>query len=393
MIVRGPAARERLSLETSDPATGPMFTRAGDRALALAHAESPSAGEAAVAALAALILGDLTPATAVLDAWADPDTSDADVQPGGSGFVSLPLLAARHLAWTGDFALARRLWPQVREAHTRAAEFVRGREVGAGLIGVVGGLLRELVPLAEAAGDTGAGAALAADARSLLRDARAAPDPASPEFLIATALGAFDPDPLPVQAVASHPLESALSLWDAAFACVQVWADLAAGHTDAARLWQQLLAYLQKASEIRAGATAAGADPIGEAAVQVIAAGVFGLIGVSPDAPKMRLRLRPHMPAEWATLDVRNVSMSDARFDLRIRREGERRIYTIDQTAGAVPGTVILEMIVPGPSVRKIEVDGRPAGLDLRRFGPGFLIPIQLITDDVRVVTVDGEGY
>jgi hypothetical protein len=90
---------------------------------------------------------------------------------------------------------------------------------------------------------------------------------------------------------------------------------------------------------------------------------------------------------------MRNLAMADGRFDLRIRRQDGRRSYVVEQTAGAVPATVILEMLVPGPTVRSIDVDGRPATLDIRPFGPAFLIPVQLVTDEVRVVTVTGAGY
>lgn len=387
---RGP--HERLVLETSDPATGPAFARAGERAFAHAHASLP-AGESAVPALAAMTLGDAGPAAAILEAWA-AGGSDADAGPAGGGVVSLPLLAARHLAWTGDVSTARRLWPRPRDVQRWAVPLARDGQLAAELGAVVGGLLREMVGLAEAAGDADAAASLAADARSLLRDARAGGfRPTSPEFVVAAALGCFDPDPPRSEVSAPEPGLSRIPLRDAAFAVLQTWAGLALGHAAAATSWDALLAVA--GADIPPRVPAVGpdsADPLlGETAALAIAAGVLGLVGASPDAPKMRLRLRPHLAGAWSSLRVRNLAMAEARFDFRITREGALRTCTIEQTAGAVPATVILEVPVSGPAVRT-EVDGRPATLDLRPFGPGFLIPVQLVADDVRVVSVEAAG-
>jgi hypothetical protein len=389
---RGP--RERLVLETSDPATGPAFARACERTFAHAHATLPP-GESALPALAAMMLGDSVPATAILEAWV-AGRADADAAPAGGGVVSLPLLAARHLAWTGDFVMARRLWPRPRDVQRWAVPMARDGTLAAELGAVVGGLLRELIALAEAAADTDAAASLAADARSLLREARGgALRPESSEFLVAAALGAFDPDPPRFDPLRPEPARSRIALSDAASAVLHAWAGLSLGHTPAATSWDALLAVV--GADLPVPGPPDGPDwadmLVREAAALAVAAGVLGLVGAAPDAPKMRLRLRPHLPDAWSELTVRNLAMAEARFDVRISREGARRTYAIEQTAGGLPATVILEMLVPGPALRSVDVDGRPAKLDIRPFGPGFLIPVQLVADDVRVVCVEGAGF
>lgn len=399
--------RRGLVIATSDAAIGGAFARAADRALACARANRLPSGEAAGPALAAVVLGDAGPAAALLDAWAAGELETRIVDPT-SELVSLSLLAARQLAWTGDAALARRLWPRVSELRERAKQLATTPGTDPARAAVIGGLLRELSPLADVAGDRPAAAAMEADARAILRSVRtAAPAPASREYLVAAALSGFDPDPPPgfSDAIAAldpgpPPVVSAAdpggepykSLSDFMFRCLVAWAALTSGRTEFAERWGRLITWLDREAAKPNAISAEPTDITGEAAAIAILGGAFGLIGAAPDAPKGRLRLRPHLPTDWELLEVRDLAVADARFDLRVRRENGRRSYTVEQTAGAVPATVILEMVVPGPSVRSVEVDGRSAALDVRAFGPAHLVPVQLVADDVRAVTLEGEG-
>lgn len=175
---------------------------------------------------------------------------------------------------------------------------------------------------------------------------------------------------------------------------LRVWAALALGDTAGADAWRAILHADQPGGAgLRPGGGPTGPHDEDGMAPLIIAGAVFGMAGVAPDAPKLRLRLRPQLPDFWNELRVRNLAMGENRFDISIRRHGDRRSYSVEQTAGAYPVRLILEIPVPNATARAMEVDGRPASLDIRPFGPGFLIPVQLVLDEVRTVAVEGEGY
>jgi hypothetical protein len=384
---RGPG--DLLSLETSDPATGVAFARWRERLLDLAHASPPS-GESVLPALAALSVGDAGPAAALLAGWAGP-ARGVESEPAfgtlSSGFTTA-LLAARYLAWTGDAADVIRLWGRVRVAHARAMAASAVTPWGGRVLHAH--TLREVVPLAEAAGDAAAGE-LATDSQNLLRDPRAAAfDEDAAEFPIAAALGFLDAHPPARRRPASRE-ESPIMSPDLA---LRVWAALALGDTAGADAWRAILHADQPGGAgLRPGGGPTGPHDEDGMAPLIIAGAVFGMAGVAPDAPKLRLRLRPQLPDFWNELRVRNLAMGANRFDISIRRHGDRRSYSVEQTAGAYPVRLILEIPVPNATARAMEVDGRPASLDIRPFGPGFLIPVQLVLDEVRTVAVEGEGY
>ena len=117
---------------------------------------------------------------------------------------------------------------------------------------------------------------------------------------------------------------------------------------------------------------------------------MHGTLGVVPDAPRGRVRLGPDVATGSWTLE--HLALGDATLSLRVEaREVGSVAITVDQTAGAMPLTAILEPRVPARRLRQVEVDGRPATLDARQDGDGLRVSVQLVIDQPRSLTIDFE--
>lgn len=127
-------------------------------------------------------------------------------------------------------------------------------------------------------------------------------------------------------------------------------------------------------------------------AAMVVAPLVYGLLGAMADAPVHRLRLRPQLPERWDRLDVRRLRVGDADISLRYRRNGDRHTYRLSQDRGGTPLNLVLEPVVRAQTVR-VEIDGRRAQLDVRPFGRGLLVPVQLTLDADRAVALEAVGH
>jgi hypothetical protein len=121
-----------------------------------------------------------------------------------------------------------------------------------------------------------------------------------------------------------------------------------------------------------------------------IAAIVGSILGPRPDATRHRLRLRPRLSEDLLPFRAAGLRMGESVFELEARETAEGWALGIEQTGGPVPATVILEAIAPASAVGAVRVDGRLAQLDLRQLGDGWLVPVQLTTDHVRLIEVDG---
>lgn len=113
---------------------------------------------------------------------------------------------------------------------------------------------------------------------------------------------------------------------------------------------------------------------------------IHHILGISPDAPKDRLSIRPTLPDDWSELNLRSLHFGDAEVALRYERRGEYHTFEIAQESGAMPITLIFEPRLPGTRLVRVQVDGRAATLDPYPVDGSIAVPIQLILDEERVV-------
>ncbi|MHB1168458.1 MAG: hypothetical protein ACYC28_04155 [Longimicrobiales bacterium] len=116
-----------------------------------------------------------------------------------------------------------------------------------------------------------------------------------------------------------------------------------------------------------------------------------GILGIDPDTERGRLRLRLHVPTAWPDWAATNIRLGDASVDLRIQRDARTVRITADQTAGALPLTLILEPTVHAP-VSACFVDAHPADLALRATADHVIVPVQLALDAPRELTIELEN-
>jgi hypothetical protein len=305
----------------------------------------------------------------------DSCTLDGESQFGsGESTALFLLLAARFTAWTGDFAFTTHAWPAIARACTALAQESRmpARAIA----------LAEIALVAEALGKTQEAAELRA-----LSAAEAAPAQTTQSRARITLPIAGDSTEKRARVAASPGEKDALSLLSAfteCSACVQ----LAAGHSAAGfETWRSLC---YAGFEKTKGAWGEGDCPdASHVTSMLMLALVHGILGAEPDAPKHRLVLRPQIPGEWTSLEVKHLRVGEADIGLRYEREGTRHRFTLEQRAGAVPVRVTFEPLLPASHMTSAHVDGQPAELDPRRFGERLLVPVQIVLDHERVVELE----
>ncbi len=108
------------------------------------------------------------------------------------------------------------------------------------------------------------------------------------------------------------------------------------------------------------------------------------MLGVAPDAPRGRLRLRLCLP-DWETLRVENLRLGDALVLLQCARVGEHFNYVIEQIAGAMPVRLIFEPTFVTP-IKSVLIDDVAADLAARPYRDRVLAPVQLMLDHQRVL-------
>jgi hypothetical protein len=117
---------------------------------------------------------------------------------------------------------------------------------------------------------------------------------------------------------------------------------------------------------------------------------VHGMLGLQPDATRHRLWLRPRLPPGCTTLEVREMAAGADAVRAHMELGPDRLVVRVEQDAGPLPLTLLLEPYVPG-GVTFAAVDGRPASLAPRPAGTrGSRLPVQLVLDHERVVEI---GY
>lgn len=111
----------------------------------------------------------------------------------------------------------------------------------------------------------------------------------------------------------------------------------------------------------------------------------FDTLGIEPDAARGRLRLRPRLD-RYDQLAAHHIRFGDASIDITATRDPGELVVRVEQTAGAIPITVLLEPYIahPGPCT----VDGHPADLSPQVLADGTILPVQLVLDEPRTLVV-----
>jgi hypothetical protein len=138
-------------------------------------------------------------------------------------------------------------------------------------------------------------------------------------------------------------------------------------------------------------ATALPPDEDGAAAdaAAVVRGIAFDTIGIDPDAARGRLRLRPRLD-RLDELIVRGIRFGDGSVSLRAGWADEVLSIRVQQDAGGLPITVLLEPFLAGPGAAM--VDGRPADLVAQSVDRGTILPVQLVLDEERTLVVTKKG-
>lgn len=326
-----------LALAHPDPRLSTAVENAKRAVVEQLDASAPPAG--LIEAFAALVIGDHALARAAIDAWA---THHAAAGPAAGPVGAWA--TARYFGWTGDAGGARTWLPAAvaaLQALAGAALATRRDESPAPGDLVPGPsipeLSRDLLALAEALGDAPAAQTL----RGLARGA----DPNRSADGATTGL---------ISPVVRTSLE-----------------DLLDGRTDAGI----------------AGWTGLALDPPPGSLPALLAILAAGVLGIDPDADRGRIRMRLHVPAAWPTWSATNIRIGESSLDLRVQRDVRTVEITVEQTAGPLPLTLILEPTVQS-AIGDVLVDHAPATLALRPYPDRVVAPVQLVLDAPRILTL-----
>lgn len=340
----GSGSIHRFSIETTDARVDAAVREAKARLLA-ARALALAPAERAALAIAALAMGDHDGGRDAVRLLGDArarETSRAEAGPSDTRSSEPPadptalylLLAARCFAWTGDHGFLFDEWPRIGRAASTGGRHSNADPSSAAIRAAA---LREL---AAAAQDIGRPAELAT----------------------------LSPSPSRTEAAAAG------SEIDASVALVL------GGTAKPDRVAEWLRQCVGSAT----GATESGG---GYHAALRLAGLVHGVIGAQPDAPRQRLALRPCLPAEWTSLRGARFSLGDTVVAMDLATDGDRRTFTFEQVAGAVPVRLAFEPALPVSTFRAVEVDGALARLDTRPFHGRIVAPVQLVLDHERTVS------
>jgi hypothetical protein len=142
----------------------------------------------------------------------------------------------------------------------------------------------------------------------------------------------------------------------------------------------------------------------GDASAERVCDVAFGTLGIEPDAARGRLRLRPRLD-RLDELHARHIRFGDGSVSLQAERTDAAVTIRIEQIAGSIPITALLEPFVLRP--QSASVDGHPADIaaqvvagrqagrhashvwrDTADMGGGTIVPVQLVLDDVRTFVI-----
>lgn len=109
------------------------------------------------------------------------------------------------------------------------------------------------------------------------------------------------------------------------------------------------------------------------------------LLGIAPDAPRKRLRLRPCLPDWMDKLRIHNLHLGDATITLHFQRTPSEVRYSIEQVAGAMPVRLVFEPVFTHP-LNTVFVDDVAADLQMQVSGSRVVAPLQVMLDHERVL-------
>lgn len=128
-------------------------------------------------------------------------------------------------------------------------------------------------------------------------------------------------------------------------------------------------------------------DDVGAAAELVLHIAHM-VLGLEPDATRHRLWLRPRPPHGTEGLAAGTIRIGDDAVSMALDREPGALRLTIEQDAGAIPLTALVELLVPGQPLLA-RVDGGAASLEPQPVEGGVLLPVQLVLDHARSIEVE----
>lgn len=91
----------------------------------------------------------------------------------------------------------------------------------------------------------------------------------------------------------------------------------------------------------------------------VLQPAIEGILGLEVFAQEKRIVLSPRMPANWDSLTVSNIRISDNRVGLNFYRSGGEYTYSFKQQQGQTVELDFLPVLPAGAIVRKVALDGR----------------------------------
>lgn len=158
---------------------------------------------------------------------------------------------------------------------------------------------------------------------------------------------------------------------------------------DGYTLWQNLV--ITGAREAGVWASPPGTTSHRTALAALIPAGMlFGILGAEAEAAAGRLHLAPRLPMHVSNFRVENIRVGTAFVRLTYEREDRRHTYRAEQSEGATPINLVLNLRLKTNSAGEAFVDGAPAELDWKPEPAGMMsIQIQLPLDAVRTVTLE----
>jgi len=132
----------------------------------------------------------------------------------------------------------------------------------------------------------------------------------------------------------------------------------------------------------------------------VITPTIRGLLGLEAGAGGKELRFEPQLPANWDQVEVRNVAVSNMRYDLNLSRVAGRLTITAKpaaSNAGAAPGKIQFTFAPALPldaHVRAVTVQGRPVKFETSQTGDVQRAPVSFDVgqESVEVVFSYDEG-
>lgn len=239
----------------------------------------------------------------------------------------LPVTVARYTAWTGDLGTAAALWPAVHSAMAASATSTSEADAIAAAAALAG-----IERTAADMGDPQLAARLHTRARATRAELPTALSGRARR--LATALGLIDPPTLP-----SDPLPG---------------------------------------------------EGVGGAADLVLHV-AHEILGLQPDATRHRLWLRPRLPEGAEGFSAERIRVGEDSVSMAMDLEPGSVRLRVEQDAGAIPLTVLVELFLPGRP-RLARVDGIAASLGPRPEDRGTVVPVQLVLDHERTLEVEFDG-